>query len=1333
MSYHERFNLDSFNFIEDDNYYYFFRALNMGDNNDIETGMTLDENGNILKIRTDRERYQGEAKYSEDDNLSLEEIFDHIKMHHRKDTNCISLTSNANVALMYGRGNYKDKYVVVRVSKKEKEDNVVNAGSYMLEEIQKRIKSILTNNEVPERIKEFITLIENAKTQNQLNGIINNIKRIFEDNSLNDDFFEEGIEFENTYTNSLNYQALNDEQNLEKNKVVAILDLLNTEIIPNVSNKFLIQTLGNAFSSLEITHYNDIQGENIINIPKEFIDIFSLLQQLSNSSIVNELKKEVINYINNNERELEKFEYDSSILDTDLDYTIERMYELTNGNVNFYDAINLYKKSFYFAKSRLRTINIVSTLRKITNNNPKYSQILDYMITSTYGVEPTIFSRVTGNKKQVSESVSLNLTNRDNELFNFINNLNENSLISIINNPLQAFKYYLINFKNIEHYDIDKIDYYANAIIDIFDWDKLGVVKFSIKQRNDIINKLKEYDIVNIYNELKLRNIKEKDIANILLTTIIRGNDLGNININETFTVEELEDFLGYYKVKQTQNLKLRSYQASAVKNIDKAFQNHQFTAAVLPTGAGKSFVALAEMLKYKDKEILYLAPNDEILNQIEDYIVEYIHGNTLRKTKREIIKEVFPNLKLKTYSSLLSFNQKEIIDHTYDFIIFDELHRSGANDWHKHVLELLKNQTDETKVLGITATPIRDMDGKNMAEEWARYFGYSEKEILRHQHLATNMDLEEAIRLGYVVNPKIVQCEYTLQDKNGLLDNLLERINNIDDEEKKNTLIKKFEVLRRQVNNAEGVSNIIGNHIKQGGKYIVFCPVGKSNDGELESDDIIKKYIEDLKVYLKEFYHVTDEELESMIEFSSMLGKYSKSLNRRNLEKFESQKSSKTKFMVVINKLNEGVHVDDIDGIIWFRPLDSNSKILYLQQLGRIISSMNPNNPIEDEKRPMVIDLVNNTLRVNLNTKKTWTDDLDKLKLIVDWIKEHNDRIPDLNSNDKVERNYGISLKTIKEKYLIYIDDLNKIDELEEREKQRILQIINLGKDIDLWNFEFPERIQNINSNSNTIDDIDYNLFELSGILKDFCDFSQEVDEIDNSNFEMMYKYAKIYYEHNGDLKVSATFKTNNGYEEDVNGIIDLGGWLRRRRTGQVKINAIQKRKLEEIGMVFEKKREIRSFDEMYEYAKKYFEHNGHLKIPCTFRTNNGYKKDPNGSIGLGKWISSKRIGQSPVNDRERKLLDEIGMIWNVNKNEEEVISLCDEYGIDYKKEKSILKKSYLELYAKIKFLEEHNLPIVVDRKAHEIFFMSDINMQVNYNISLSELINTYSKGKSI
>ena len=100
------FDINNFNIIQDAENYYFFRALNMADNSDIEQNITA-ENGNIERIRTDRERYDGETKYAVDSKITLEELYDHIKRHYRKDTNCISLTSNANVAVNYGRGSIK--------------------------------------------------------------------------------------------------------------------------------------------------------------------------------------------------------------------------------------------------------------------------------------------------------------------------------------------------------------------------------------------------------------------------------------------------------------------------------------------------------------------------------------------------------------------------------------------------------------------------------------------------------------------------------------------------------------------------------------------------------------------------------------------------------------------------------------------------------------------------------------------------------------------------------------------------------------------------------------------------------------------------------------------------------------------------------------------------------------------------------------------------------------------------------------------------------------------------------------------------------------------------
>ena len=68
------------------------------------------------------------------------------------------------------------------------------------------------------------------------------------------------------------------------------------------------------------------------------------------------------------------------------------------------------------------------------------------------------------------------------------------------------------------------------------------------------------------------------------------------------------------------------------------------------------------------------------------------------------------------------------------------------------------------------------------------------------------------------------------------------------------------------------------------------------------------------------------------------------------------------------------------------------------------------------------------------------------------------------------------------------------------------------------------------------------------------------------------MYEYAKIYYEHHEDLKVHEGFKTNNGWEREEDGIINLGSWINTQKnaykTGNLSFEQISK--LESIGMTW-------------------------------------------------------------------------------------------------------------------------------------------------------------------
>ena len=103
--------------------------------------------------------------------------------------------------------------------------------------------------------------------------------------------------------------------------------------------------------------------------------------------------------------------------------------------------------------------------------------------------------------------------------------------------------------------------------------------------------------------------------------------------LNQNLSIERIERFLGYYDVQGTE-IQLRPYQQIATDKADEILQEHRFASVILPTGGGKSFVALAQLMEHQNEEMLYLAPQNEILEQMKDYIIKYIHGpvNTIRK-----------------------------------------------------------------------------------------------------------------------------------------------------------------------------------------------------------------------------------------------------------------------------------------------------------------------------------------------------------------------------------------------------------------------------------------------------------------------------------------------------------------------------------------------------------------------------------------------------------------------------------------------------------------------------------------------------------------------------
>ena len=1261
------FNIEKFNLIEDEENYYFFRSLEPGDLKDLENGI-IKENNEYTRLRTDRERWEedhpGESpRWNSESEVSLEEMYSHIKMHYSLQTNCISLSSNANVARTYGEA-FSDKYVMIRVPKKEMGERVFHAGPYMLQEIEKIVNKEIEKQNLKEDVIADLKAIDEAKTSDEIKELIKTRYKSKEGIDASKAGLKKGITYRSPYARISSYQSLNEEQTLEKNRIIGKLTVLEKKqtMEPLMkrasSNNLLIQTVGSAFSSSEQIYYGDIEGDRITDISKEILDIFGLLQQVEgqDKEIITELKREVIKFVNEKrqidipEENLLKKQY--NLKDN---ITIEEMYELTDGKVEYGIANSIVKNMFYLSKGQQEARQLAEILRKITNNNSRYEGVIEYIEKNGFEIEPKISTRQSNKGFRLSESVNLNLRTNEIPLVEAIKSLSTEEQIEILEKGGLSDTRNIITdtFSRLQRDEkISREEYYAGAIIDSYDWENIGIEEFTIEQRNDLLKKLKEKNCVEIYKKLQDAGIPEEDIP-LYLINIASKEQFSKIltednyielirqnkeNLSQELSIPQIETFLGYYNVEGTE-IVLRDYQRNAVEKTDEIFEEKRFASVVLPTGAGKTFVALTELLEHKNEPILYLAPQNEILEQTKDRIIEYIHGKqgTIGKTKDEIIAEVFPNIKFETYPGLLAKRGKEVIKDKYGFIVLDELHRTGASKWEGKLNRLLDNQDENTKVLGITATPTRDMDDRNMADEMALKLGYTKEEVQRREHIAMDMDLVDAIKLGLVVNPKIVSCEYTLKT-DGSMENLLEKINSIEDEDIRKEKIEQYEKLRRKIDSAEGIPEIFKQNIKAGGKYIVFIPV--NDKGEILEDedgneigkktgiDKIQEYEQKLVEYLK------DSGLSP--KCYSMLGAYSDKVNENQLKSFENDDSEDAKFLIVMNKANEGLHIKGIDGIVWFRALDENSKILYLQQLGRAIYSEDPNNPTPDEKRPVIIDLANNTLNVNIDKdikNNTRRSDLELLSIVVDWVKLHNG-LPNIDSTNKIEQRYAATLYRIQNEYMKYTNGFDQFPDLDEEKKEEIDEILNKGAEIDLWDIELtPNIIQKTNKL------LEVNDFEVNGVMRDFATINNEADEYDK-RYSIEGKIEYLISRRNiGSIK-------KREKEEKEN---PIGEWKQdiKKAYKKGKLSEKQQKRLEKAGMVWNEgksKIEKMILEEKIAYLINYG------NIGSIRKEDKDEKENP-----IGRWKANIKIAykDGKLSEEQQRRLEEAGMVWNERKGE--------------------------------------------------------------------------------
>lgn len=677
------------------------------------------------------------------------------------------------------------------------------------------------------------------------------------------------------------------------------------------------------------------------------------------------------------------------------------------------------------------------------------------------------------------------------------------------------------------------------------------------------------------------------------------------------------------------------------------------------PTGTGKSFIGFKYAEQNPTQKILWLTPS------------KYIAQTQVENLKKESGIEL-DNITFMTYSKLIMLDDDEMLKLNPDFIIADEHHRMGAVQWQIGAEKLFGMYRNVPR-LGLSATNIRYLDNqRNMAEE------------LFDGNIASEMTLGEAIVRNILMPPTYVISVYGYQQELKKYEDRIDRIVNTGIRDKNK---RELDKLRRTLEMADGLDKVFVKHIKnKSGKYIVFCAGKESMDSIAEQAE---KWFE--KVNSKRhIYKITCDDPAASNDFKA----------------FKADDSECLKLMFCIDMLNEGVHVDDIDGVILFRA--TVSPIVYKQQIGRALST-------GKNKHPIIFDVVNNfenlysisSIQEEINLAVSYylshgdgdkivndkftvideTKDSAKLfrqlekSLLATWdiyfseAKKYYDKYGNLRIPKGYVTESGITLG-------MWISTQRKIRKgsipgnLSEGQIARLDTIGMIWDNISDIRWEngyehaaaYYEEHGNLDVHSRYVCEDGFKLGSWisnnrswkinnshTGVLNhDRINRLDNIGMIWNKNnmlWEKNYIAAFEYFKEHGDLNVPAAYITPEG--------IRLGLWINSQkqiRAGKTKGTALTEEqigRLDMIGMFWENKYEMqwnRAYAAAYEYYKKY----GTLDIPAAYKTETG--------IALGKWIRRQRTNKK-LNDQQKHMLDKIGMIWRIEDPWEIRYKLAKEY----------------------------------------------------------------------
>ncbi len=627
--------------------------------------------------------------------------------------------------------------------------------------------------------------------------------------------------------------------------------------------------------------------------------------------------------------------------------------------------------------------------------------------------------------------------------------------------------------------------------------------------------------------------------------------------------------------------LELFRHNEEAYKAVVSMLAERNKAAVVHPTGTGKSFIGFKLCYDNSDKIICWLSPS------------RYIYQTQLENLKEASGGYEPQNVKFYTYAKLMLLSDEEFSAIKPDYIILDEFHRCGAEYWGMGVQKLLEMYPD-TPLLGLSATAIRYLDNqRDMTDE------------LFDGNIASEMTLGDAIVRGILDPPKYILSIFSYQKD---LDEYEKRVKNARYKSMRDKAEEYLEALRRALDKAEKLDDIFDKHMEnRAGKYIVFCANREHMDDMIDKAD--------------EWFHKVDKR-PHIYEAYSNDPETSKAFHE-----FKEDNSDHLKLLYCIDMLNEGVHVDDVSGVILLRP--TISPIIYKQQIGRALSA-------GKSQRPAIFDIVNNIGNLySIDSIK------EEMKVAVRYYRSHDNEDVVVNDNfelidkvedckklfDKLEESLSASWDIMYEKAKAYYE---KNGDLE----TPATYFTEDGYSLGLW-INTQRGLYRGTHNGKPLTQMQIDALNAIGMRW------QSIGEL---SWERYYEAAKKYYEENGNLLAPYSYVNENG--------INIGQWLVTQR--MAKKNGIRKwgfseersARLDEIGMVWDVPDYL--WEENYEAAVRYHRENGDLDVPAKYVDSEG--------ICLGVWLDSmrksRRTGSRSLTAEQISRLDKLGMSWDDRNN---------------------------------------------------------------------------------